>query len=231
MDNQDVRQTGLDGDFLSENESPAPSDPQQTHQAIGTTSGPSSAEESANAQKRANLVLAILFIAGMAIVYFMSMHNDITEADPLGIANETIVNTAVQQFQINAGKTKTNKANETNMSSVDIAREMITGTPKRQVPLDDLKDNPFVLVPAKRSNPDHRETKPVGLTAGVTALQRAEALRLQSIVSANDRSLAIISDRLVTVGQEIAGWKVQEIANGQVILKRKDLTYVLRVKQ
>ncbi|MCP4375698.1 MAG: hypothetical protein GY794_05925 [bacterium] len=230
MDNQDVRQTGLDGDFLSENESNTPAKAQQTRPAIGAANGTSSAEESAMAQKRANLVLAILFLAGMAIVYFMSMHNDITEADPLGVANETIVNSAVQQFQADAAKTE-NAADDGNMNPTEIAREMMTGTSKRQVPLDDLKDNPFVLVPASQSEHDPEETTPVGRSTGVTALQRAEALRLQSIVSTNNRSLAIISDRLVTVGQEIAGWKVEKIGNGQVILKRKDLTYVLRVKQ
>jgi len=229
-----MRQTGLDGDFLAENETAAPIESPQTHQAIGAAKSTSSAEESANAQKRANIVLAVLFLAGMALVYFMSMHDDTTKAGALEVASETIVNTAVHQFQIDSGSTTgdTRNTNEPNMNPVELAREMTTGTAKRQVPLKELKDNPFVLIPAKRAEPERTvEVKPVGLTPGATAVQRAETLRLQSIVMANDRSLAIISDQLMTVGQEIAGWKVEKIGNGQVILKRKDLTYVLRVKQ
>ena len=234
MDSQDMKETGLAGEFLAENEeNTAPTETQQTHQAADAANGPSSAEESANSQKRANLVLAVLFLAGMALVYFMSMHDETTKAGPLEMASETIVNAAVQQFQTDAGSVTgdTPDTDEPNMNPVELAHEMITGTAKRQVPLKELKDNPFVLVPGKRTKPRPTKTKPVGLTPGATAVQRAEALRLQSIVIANDRSLAIISDRLLTVGQEIAGWRVQEIGNGQVILKRKDLTYVLRVKQ
>jgi len=234
MDSQDMRQAGLAGEFLAENETAAPSEAQQTHQAIGTANTPSSTEESANAQKRANIVLAVLFLAGMALVYFMSMHDQTTKAGSLEMASETIVNHAVKQFQGEPLSVTgdTPDADEPNTSPVELAREMITGTAKRQVPLKELKSNPFVLIPHKRAEPERIEaTKPVGLTPGVTALQKAEALQLQSIVTANDRSLAIISDRLLTVGQEIAGWRVHEIGNGQVILKRGDLTYLLRVKQ
>ncbi|MBL7134744.1 MAG: hypothetical protein ISS78_11645, partial [Phycisphaerae bacterium] len=53
-----MRQAGLAGDFLAENEPAAQTEAQQTHQAADTAGGPSSAEESTNAQKRANLVLA-----------------------------------------------------------------------------------------------------------------------------------------------------------------------------
>ena len=234
MDSQDMKQAGLAGDFLAENETTTPSEAQQTHQAVGTANAPSSTEESANAQKRANIVLAVLFMAGMALVYFMSMHDEKTKAGPLEIASETIVNHAVKQFQDEPLSVTANtpKADEPDTSPVELAREMITGTVKRQVPLKELKSNPFVLIPHKRAKPKQiEETKPVGLTPGVTALQKAEALQLQSIVIANDRSLAIISDRLLTVGQEIAGWHVQEIGNGQVILKRGNLTYLLTVKQ
>ena len=229
-----MKQAGLAGEFLAENENTAPAEAQQTHQAVETADGPSSVKESANAQKRANLVLAVLFMAGMALVYFMAMHDETTKAGPLEVASETMVNDAVQQFQTNPGGVTgdTQDTDEPDMSPVELAREMITGTAKRQVPLKELKNNPFVLIPSKRAEPEQpKETKPVGLTPGVTALQRAEALQLQSIVIADDRSLAIISDRLLTVGQEIAGWRVQEIGNGQVILKRGDLTYILRVKQ
>jgi len=234
MDSQDMKQAGLAGEFLAENETTASSEAQQTHQAVGTANAPSSTEESANAQKRANIVLAVLFMAGMALVYFMSMHDQTTKADPLEMASETIVNHAVKQFQDNPGSVTgdTPDADERNTSPVELAREMITGTAKRQIPLKELKSNPFVLAPGKRTKPKKpKETKPVGLTPGATAVQRAEALQLQSIVTANNRSLAIISDRLLTVGQEIAGWRVHGIGNGQVILKRGDLTYVLRVKQ
>ena len=234
MDSQDMKQAGLAGDFLAEHETAAPAEAQQTHQAPDPAGGPSSAEESANAQKRANLVLAVLFLAGMGLVYFMSMHDETSKANPMELASETIVNSAVQQFHAGAGIAAADKpgADEPNASPVELAREMITGTAKRQIPLKELKGNPFVLVPERRAEPETPgEAKPVGMTPGATAVQKAEALRLQSIVVAKNRSLAIISDRLLTVGQEIAGWQVHEIGNGQVILKHKDLTYVLRVKQ
>jgi len=229
-----MKQTGLAGEFLADNEPAAPPETPSSVQAIGVSQGASSAQESANAQKRANVVLAVLFLAGMAVVYFMSMDTGTAAADPMDAARETIVNDAVKQFQINptAISNDPQKASQPEKSPVQLAREMMNGAPDRQVPLKQLKNNPFVLMPDKQA----RRAKTVvarkpQITPGVTALQRAEALRLQSIVIANDRSLAIISDRLLTVGQEIAGWKVHEIGKNQVTLKRKDLSYVLRVKQ
>ncbi|MDP6634517.1 MAG: hypothetical protein QGG42_06445 [Phycisphaerae bacterium] len=229
-----MKQAGLAGEFLADNETAAPAETQQTLQAIGVSNGPSSADESASAQKRANVVLAVLFLAGMAVVYFMSMESETTQANPLEAASETIVDAAVQQFQTNPGAITgpPPDTEQADKSPVELAREMITGTPERQIPLKELKNNPFLLVADKRARAIKPEaTKPVGITPRVTALQRAEALQLQSIVEANDRSLAIISDRLLTVGQEIAGWRVHEIGDGQVVLKRKNLSYVLRVKQ
>ncbi len=229
-----MRQAGLAGDFLAESEPTAPVEAQQTNHSESPAGGSSSAEESANAQKRANIVLAVLFLAGMGLVYFMSMHDETTKADPMEVARETIVDHAVKQFQTDPGSMTgdSSNADKPDENPVELAREMITGTAKRQVPLKELKDNPFVLARGKRTEPKTpKKAKPVGLTPGATAVQQAEALRLQSIVRANDRSLAIISDRLLTVGQEIAGWRVQEIGIGQVILKQGDLTYVLRIKQ
>lgn len=235
MDSQDMKQAGLAGEFLADNEPTAPAEQQQqTLQAIGVPNGPSSAEESASAQKRANLVLAVLFMAGMGLVYFMAMRDGETAADPMQAASETIVDHAVKQFQGDpAGVTgQPVSDDQSDASPVELAREMITGTSKRQVPLKDLKSNPFVLIPKKRTGPKRVESAgPSGPTPGMAALKKAATLRLQSIVVANDRSLAIISDRLLTVGQEVAGWRVHEIGNGQVILKRGDLSYTLRVKQ
>ena len=229
MDSQDMKQAGLAGEFLAENESPAPTEAQQTPQAAVPATGQSSAEESANAQKRANLVLAVLFLAGMGLVYFMSMHDKTTKAGPLETASETIVDHAVQQFQSDPGNTP--GPGEPDVSPVELVREMITGTAKRQVPLKELKGNPFVLARGEQIEPKPpKETKPAGLTPGATAVQRAEALQLQSIVIANP-PLAIISERLLAVGQEIAGWRVHEIGTGQVILKLGDLSYVLRLEQ
>ncbi len=233
MDRQDMKQTGLAGEFLADNEPVAPPETQQTLQAIGVSSGATSAQESANAQKRANVVLAVLFLAGMAVVYFMSMKTEAAKEDPLAAAREAIVNDAVKQFQINPVTIANDpqKPDQPEKSPVELAREMMTGAPERQVPLKQLKNNPFVLRADKQSKRVKLSApKSVGITPGVTALQKAEALELQSIVTANDRSLAIISDRLVSVGQDIAGWRVHEIGNGQVTLKRKHLSYVLRVK-
>jgi len=235
MDRQDMKQTGLSGEFLADNEPAAPlEETQPSIQAIGVSDSASSAQESANAQKRANVVLAVLFLAGMAVVYFMSMQTSASAEDPLEAARETIVNDAVKQFQINPAAISADpgQAAAPEKSPVELAREMMTGAPDRQIPLKQLKNNPFVLRPdkkAKREEP--KVTKKPGITPRVSALQKAESLQLQSIVIANNRSLAIISDRLLTIGQEIAGWKVHEIGNGQVTLKRGDLSYVLRVKQ
>jgi len=222
-----MKQTGLAGDFLSEQTAQGES-PQPAAQVK-----PSSAsKESDKAQKRANLVLAGLFLAGMACVYMLSLHDEVTEAEPIEEARAAIVDQAVKQFDQAPPPGTGGVRGDQDLSPIERARDMIAGTARRQVPLDNLKANPFVLVPNKplavKAKPSD---KPKGITPGASAVQKAEALDLQSIVVSNNRSMAIISDRLVTVGQEVAGWRVEEIANGRVVLKFKDLAYVLRLKQ
>jgi len=227
-----MKQAGLAGEFLAENEPTAPAEGQPTPAAAPVPTGPSSAETTANAQKRANIVLAVLFLAGMALVYFMSTHDKTTQADPMAAASETIVDHAVKQFRTSPASITGDGGDAPEVSPVELAREMISGTSKRQVPLKELKSNPFVLVPARQSQPEKpKETVPAGPTPDATAVQRAETLQLQSIVITNERALAIISDRLLTVGQEVAGWSVDKIGDGQVILRRGDLTYVLKEKR
>ena len=233
MDSQDMNQAGLAGEFLAETEHQSPEEQPQAVQAIGVSSSQSAEEESAAAQKRANCVLAVLFLAGMGVVYFMSMQKDPDKVNPLEQASETIVNAAVLQFKTDPGALTGKKpgAKKPEISPAKLAREMITGTSERQVPLEDLKNNPFVLDRNSNAPKDPAVDKPVGPAPRESALQRAQALQLQSIVISDDRSLAIISDRLLGVGQEIAGWKVQEIGKGQVTLQRRDQKYILRVKR
>ncbi|MBT3199157.1 MAG: hypothetical protein HN350_04495 [Phycisphaerales bacterium] len=234
MGNQDMNQAGLTGEFLADNEPAAQPETQETHQAIGITSTGSPVEDSASAQKRANLVLAVLFLAGMGVVYFMSIQGKEAPPDPMQQVSETIVDAAVLHFQAKSPTVKNADAKNTKpeLSPVELAREMLTGTAKRQVPLKELKNNPFLLVPEQKDETEPVETvKTRGPTPGAEAIQKAEALKLQSIVIAKDRQLAIISDKLITVGQEIAGWTVAEIGNDQVQLKRKNLSFVLRLKK
>ena len=120
MDIQDMKQAGLAGEFLAENESAAPPESQEAIQAIGLTSS-SIADESAKAQKRANLVLAVLFMAGMGVVYFMSMHNEPVKANASDITSKTIVDHAVEQFQTNAGGVPA--TDPSSMSLVELADE------------------------------------------------------------------------------------------------------------
>jgi hypothetical protein len=225
MDIQDMNQAGLSGEFLAENESAAPPESQDSIQAIGLTRS-SNEDESAKAEKRANLVLAVLFMAGMGVVYFMSMHNEPATANPLDVTSKTIVEHAVAEFQV---KPVVNPdIDQVNMTPAEIALEMTTGIAKRQVPLDELKDNPFMLARKKRLS---KPLEIVRKTPGITALQRAKELKLEGTLLVNGVFQAIISDQPLSVGQEISGWRVHEISDGQVTLKYRTLTHVLRKKR
>jgi hypothetical protein len=66
-------------------------------------------------------------------------------------------------------------------------------------------------------------------TSGTTKSLARSRMVLQTVLIAEDRQAAVISGRLVAVGDTVSGFRITEIREGEVVLKGKTGTRTLRL--
>jgi len=105
---------------------------------------------------------------------------------------------------------------------------------QRQVPLEELRGNPFVYCPLKLAANNGRDAgkgpRPAedkGRGARANAIEAVRRLELQSVLKGPRGAAAMISGNLLTEGQAINGWTLKSIRPRQVVLTWKDEQYIL----
>lgn len=184
---------------------------------------------------RANVMLAVLFIGGTAAVYGVVLRKRPAEAMAQDSAAEARVDTALLRI----AQSPTPATPAAGRMTRELLRSFYTEISSRQIPLSDLKKDPFVFVPP-------RSAGTVSLTQEIPAADnqrqddqrdtfeqaqgRFALLRLQSIMMGRGGGSAIISSNLVTVGQKIDGFTVQSITPKTVVLAWQDKTFTLKMQ-
>ncbi|MCY2928269.1 MAG: hypothetical protein NTV86_02000 [Planctomycetota bacterium] len=114
----------------------------------------------------------------------------------------------------------------------DVAKSFYYQATERQVPISQLTGNPFVYKPpaakpvvADPVRPVKPEPAPEDEPGQVTKLS------LQSVLVGSQAPAAMISNNLLTRGQQINGWTLVEINPRSVVLERKGTTYVLTMAE
>jgi hypothetical protein len=178
---------------------------------------------------RANLMLAVLFAAGIVGLWMLSLRNGPQQASAQQKSVEMKIDAALTQFgAITAGKSATETA--------AVVDTFYYEAKQRQVPADELEGNPFVYVaPTSDSTPDATSSTPQPAARTEQAQTKAKALsavkqlKLQSVLMGNGGVTAMISNNLLTKGQSIHGWTVTEITSRTVTLEWDDQQYVLEM--
>lgn len=180
-----------------------------------------------------SLVLVGLFLAGIAGLYVLSLSSGPASAsasDDEKLA-EARVDSVLLEFEKPAGSTRT-------PAGLKMVERFYHDSRSRQIPLRDLQTNPFIFKPPlnvrKIIVQPKKKTEPKKPTVSVEwqeAAAAAERMQLQSILSGKYRKVAMISNNLLTEGQQIDGWIVVEIRRRSVALKWKDRTFVLRMPE
>jgi transposase len=109
---------------------------------------------------------------------------------------------------------------------------------QRQVPPEQLVGNPFRMVlPQALPPPVELQAAPHPASPDPEAQALAEAednirdLTLQSVLIGSSGATAIISNnQILTVGQNVRGWTVVEIAPKQVVLQWKSHRHIMTMK-
>ena len=184
------------------------------------------------AWKQGNLLLAVLFVAGIGCVYLLSLRNGPATASAQQKDQELKVESVLTQIRVRSAQTTGGGAVNTHA----LVDTFYYETRQRQVPAEELPGNPFEFKPPV-GNPtmpvsapvEEGESNAVGAKRLSEAIEAVRQLKLQSVLAGAGGATAMISNNLLTEGQTIAGWTVTKIEGRQVTLTWGDQTYMLRM--
>jgi len=181
-----------------------------------------------------SLMLVGLFLAGIAGLYVLSRSSGPASASASDA--ERLVEARVDSVLLTLGSPAESTRTP---EGLKVAERFYHDSRSRQIPLRDLQTNPFAFkVPPNLrkiiAKPKKIEVKKPTVSAEwKEAAAAAKRMQLQSILSSTHgkRKVAMISNNLLTEGQQIDGWTVVQIQPRSVTLKWKDRTFVLRMPE
>jgi preprotein translocase subunit SecG len=219
---------------FQQEESPVISDEKRT-ELMQEPAGPEPTEQSGDfltvssreqTVKRGTIVLAILFFAGFAALFLMIRKSAPGAASAGESAQEKTLEAAVAQItgirKELAGDMPTSMIDE--LSSVD----------RKQIKVDELKKNPFMLDKATGENAaSAEEADAFSAEARALAQRRMElqvnGLRLMGIMHSPGGNSCMINERIVYKGDTIEGFEVLAINDDSVELGSHGITFALRI--
>ncbi|MBL7134336.1 MAG: hypothetical protein ISS78_09595 [Phycisphaerae bacterium] len=194
-----------------------------------TRAGPSLSGGSWSGPTRANLALIALSLASLGCIYFLSPRDGPQTASGDQKLAELRVDNALSNLA---------RPNAANRKALEVVDTFYYQAKHRQIPLKDLKSNPFIFKAPERPKPT---TQPVPKEspaapkktekAPAEEMEEVRKLVLQSVLTGSREPVAMISNNLLTEGQKICGWTLTRIKPRSVTLTWQDKTYVLRMSQ
>ena len=179
------------------------------------------------------LVLLVVIAVGGGVMWAMSATGHKAPADGASLSDETKIEAALKKL-VSAQPGASNLDHDSFEAIFSDSKrfvELFSDDPaKHQVSLDELAKNPFQL--------SSGEVK--GAEAPSTDFQRQEvmsrlgkehaALQLQSVLTGS-QSLAVISGKVVRVGDVIGSFTVKAIEPGRVVLRAEGVDFELEAKK
>jgi len=187
---------------------------------------------------RANVALALLFIAGVGAIYGFSLRNGPAEASAEQQMAEAQVDSAIIRLSAAPDPRTTRKA--AGSVTRELLRNFCAEIRDRQIPPRELNKDPFVFVrPPKQvlgpvarqpaSAPAPEAADPAEETLA-DATEKFKDLKLQSIMKGRGgRATAIISNNLLTAGQQVSVFTVKSIGSKTVVLAWKAQEFTLEM--
>ncbi|MCE5327964.1 MAG: hypothetical protein LLG01_16270 [Planctomycetaceae bacterium] len=207
--------------------------PTETDAEAPFNAPPQRGHKPADVAARTNLMLVVMFLAGIAGIALLALR----ERPKTASADQ-------QQTEQRVDEALSLLAGGSSLSAGDNAKDMVNAfyfqARQRQIPRSGLGCNPFVYVPAappaapaapaaapKAPSPAKNELA----KEEAQARQQIEAMVLQSVLSGSSGAVAMISNNLLTEGQSLNGWTVAKIEPRQVTLAWKHLRAVLTLRE
>jgi hypothetical protein len=172
------------------------------------------------------LVVGGLIAAAAAMTYFMHLRTGPAKAS----ANPAAANADATITQFLSNDSQNAERMRQLLKDTEKAVQQFQQQPgKTQVPLDELKTNPFrtELAAAKNEEAEKAAEK----KKKDELLQAAAALKVQTIMSGGKRKAAVINGALRTEGEEVNGFEVEKINADSVIVRKDGSRFALKMQK
>jgi hypothetical protein len=182
------------------------------------------------AAARSSLVLVVLVALGGAGLYLMHLKSGPKTA--AAAVESQQASKTISSFL--AGGETNIKLMEKMLSDTQKVVERFMNYPNaNQVPLDDLRTNPFRFLMAAGEQPNasdlvSRKRKEEERQAALKAVQ---TLQLQSVMSGSSNRSCMINNTLYREGQIVEGFLIEKISSGKVIVKQGVYRFELRIQR
>ena len=180
----------------------------------------------------ATVIMAGFLLACGAGTYFM--YNRSAKAGTQPNAEATAAKTTITQF-LSDDKENVNKMKDL-LENTGKAVEQFKASPgKKQVPLDDLRTNPFRIAEEAGSDKpsedvDALTAKRRAEAARAAAMKEAQGLRLTFVMSGGKQKSCMINNAVYREGQAVGEFTIEQINPDSVVVRKDDLKFKIPIR-
>lgn len=188
--------------------------------------------EAPRPKNKAMTLLLGVVLAGACVIYLMYFRGGPRSAAAATNEQSEQNSAAISRFLEAGGE------------NIKLMERMLRGTEKvvqqfrnypstTQIPLADLKANPFRYAPPKGANPEADEALARKHRAEERAavLKAVQELQLQSIMHGENRRACMINNTLYSEGQQVESFTIEKITPDSVIVKNGSYRFELKMQR
>jgi hypothetical protein len=181
---------------------------------------------------RSTLVLFGLVLAGVGLTYLMFLRSGPKSADAAANEQTQQASQTINSF-LNDGNSNIKLMESMLKNTKKVVEQFLNYPNMTQVPLSDLKTNPFRFAPAKANGETESEavTRKRREEERLAMLKAVQGLQLQSVMHGEARKACMINNTLVQEGQLIEGFTVEKINPQGIVVKNGVYRFELKMQK
>jgi len=183
-------------------------------------------------QNKTMTVLLGVVLAGACAIYLTYFRGGPQSAAAATNQQSEMNSAAISRFLEAGGENI--KLMERMLSSTEKVVQQFRNYPSTtQVPLTDLKANPFRYAPPKGADPaaDEALARQRRAEERAAVLKAVQELQLQSIMHGESRRACMINNTLYAEGQQVGGFIIEKITPDSVIVKNGSYRFELKMQR
>jgi hypothetical protein len=177
------------------------------------------------------LLLLLLVIVAGGGVFFMYKRSSPASAGAATV-EAAKANATISTF-LNDGPNGMKVMQQMLKDTEKVVNQFLEYPSTNQIPLSDLKTNPFRFAPAKAASPsaDAEAAKKKHEEEKLAALKIVQGLNLQSIIHSGSRKACMINNTMFLEGQQSDGFTVEQINPGAVVVRSGTYRFELKMQK
>jgi hypothetical protein len=174
------------------------------------------------------LIFGGLLLLAPAIIWYMYNRGGPASAAAAALDQPPAAAQTVHTF-LDSGQDGIRAMREMLKSTEKVVAEFMTYPSMSQIPLQDLRTNPFRML-GKTSDGSESAEKKKREEERAAVVKAVQGLQLQSIMSGK-KGACVINNTLYTEGQQVDKFTVEKISNGTVVVKSGPYRFELKMQK